>query len=178
LPRRATTAAKFSPWPPVLRWLEWCSLDSLEVLALRSPRLQRYLLTRHERAFRKLLPEVSPARRIGIVGGGLFPRTALILSRLLPGARLIVLDASAEHLDRARGFLGANVELLHHRFDGDCSGEIDLVTIPLAFVGDRAAIYKNPPAPAVLVHDWIWRRRGRSVIISWPLLKRLNLIRA
>jgi hypothetical protein len=28
----------------------------------------------------------------------------------------------------------------------------------------------------LLVHDWLWRRRGRGVAISWLLLKRLNLI--
>jgi hypothetical protein len=30
----------------------------------------------------------------------------------------------------------------------------------------------------VLVHDWIWRRRGRSHIVSLALLKRVNLLRA
>ena len=29
---------------------------------------------------------------------------------------------------------------------------------------------------AVLVHDWIWARRGRGVVVSWLLLKRLNLV--
>ena len=37
-------------------------------------------------------------------------------------------------------------------------------------------IYQKPPAPAVLVHDWIWRARGTSLIVSWLLLKRLNLV--
>ena len=53
----------------------------------------------------------------------------------------------------------------------------DLVVIPLSFIGDRARIYRQPPAPAVLVHDWIWRARGDSVTVSWVLLKRLNLVR-
>ena len=35
----------------------------------------------------------------------------------------------------------------------------------------------SPPAsPAVLVHDWIWRRREPGTVISLALLKRLNLI--
>ena len=44
--------------------------------------------------------------------------------------------------------------------------------------GDRRAIYARPPAPIVLVHDWIWRRRGESRIVSLALLKRINLVRA
>ena len=53
-----------------------------------------------------------------------------------------------------------------------------VVIFPLAFDGDRGAIYTNPPAPAVIVHDWIWRRRGTSRIVSTALLKRVNLVRA
>ena len=48
--------------------------------------------------------------------------------------------------------------------------EPDLVVIPLAFVGDRESVlYRAPPAPRVLVHDWIWRRRAdrrHSVVVS------------
>ena len=51
---------------------------------------------------------------------------------------------------------------------------LDLVVIPLAFDGDRAALYTHPPAPAVIVHDWIWRKRGDSRIVSVALLKRIN----
>jgi hypothetical protein len=66
-----------------------------------------------------------------------------------------------------------------------------LVVIPLAFVGDREAFYRRPPASAIIVHEWIWRRppphptlsplggEGRvrgSAIVSWFLLKRLNLV--
>ena len=54
----------------------------------------------------------------------------------------------------------------------------DLLVIPLSFDGDRAAIYARPPAPAVLVHDWIWHKRGASHLVSIALLKRINLVRA
>jgi hypothetical protein len=47
----------------------------------------------------------------------------------------------------------------------------------LCLNGDRAAIYRRPPSPAVLVHDWIWHRRGTGVIVSAVLLKRINLVR-
>ena len=50
----------------------------------------------------------------------------------------------------------------------------DLIVVPLAYVGDREALYRGE-GPPLLVHDWIWRRRGASVVISPLLLKRLNL---
>jgi hypothetical protein len=28
----------------------------------------------------------------------------------------------------------------------------------------------------VIVHDWIWSRRARGVVVSWWLLKRANLV--
>src|SRR4029453_3425891 len=93
LPFSADPHPHRSRWPPVLRWLDGISLEALERVALRSTVLQRYLIASHERAFRRLLPRVPQAHRITIVGGGLFPRTALILRRLLPGATLSIVDA-------------------------------------------------------------------------------------
>src|SRR5207247_492273 len=52
----------------------------------------------------------------------------------------------------------------------------DLLVIPLAYVGDRRAVYENPPARHVIVHDWIWRRCGKSEVVSELLLKRINLV--
>lgn len=133
LPRERRRESRASRWPAVLRWIECLNLCLLERLVLRFATLQRFVLDRHERALRRLLAGVPEARRIGIVGGGLFPRTAIILGRLRPQS-------------------------------------------PLAFEGDRQTIYRCPPADALLVHDWIWRRRGTSVVVSWLLLKRLNLV--
>jgi hypothetical protein len=65
---------------------------------------------------------------------------------------------------------------VHRRFEPATSCDADLVVVPLAFEGDRVRVYAHPPAPLVAVHDWIWRPRGRSVVISWLLLKRLNLV--
>jgi len=28
-----------------------------------------------------------------------------------------------------------------------------------------------------IVHDWIWRPRGESRVVSWLLLKRVNVVR-
>jgi hypothetical protein len=139
------------------------------------------VITRHRRAFECLLPHLPPVERITIVGGGLFPRTALVLHELLPGARIAVIDADRDNLETARRLLPADVEIEHRRFDGDdaCDRALtgsDLLVIPLAFDGDREAIYRMRAAAAVAVHDWIWRPRGISRVVSAALCKRINLL--
>ncbi|HWN99802.1 MAG TPA: fatty acid desaturase [Blastocatellia bacterium] len=176
LPGQRAKQVAASRWPPVLRWLELVDLCSLERVVLRFPALQRFVLKRHERAFRRLLREAPAFQRVGIVGGGLFPRTALILRRLLSGSRLVLIDQSAANLTVARSFLSGEVEFINERFEPGKPCDFDLLVIPLAFEGDRPAIYRRPPASVVLVHDWIWRRRGASAVVSWLLLKRLNLV--
>jgi hypothetical protein len=122
-----------------------------------------------------LLP---PIARVAVVGGGLFPRSGLILKQLLPEARIEIIDASLANLERARTLIDApNVEMVHARYAGGGGDRYDLLVIPLSFDGDRHAIYARPPAAAVLVHDWIWRKRGESRIVSFALLKRVNLVR-
>jgi hypothetical protein len=170
--------AEPSRWPAVLRWLEVFSLDGLERRVVRSGVLQRFVLNRHENAFRRLLPALPPTPNIAIVGGGLFPRTLLVLKRLLPEARFVVIDRSSANLQTARPFLRTDVSIVNESYDPALVNDCDLVVFPLAFVGDRAAIYEHPPAPLVIVHDWIWRRRGVSAMVSLLLLKRLNLVRA
>ncbi|HEY1337774.1 MAG TPA: fatty acid desaturase, partial [Bryobacteraceae bacterium] len=163
---RRDTGTRASVWPAPVRWL-----DDLERLALRWRALRVWLVRCHRRAIARL--GVS-GRRVGVVGGGLFPRTALALRELWPDARITVIDASRENLDEARRWV-SGVEFVHARYSG--GGDFDLVVIPLAFVGDREAIYARPPAPAVIVHDWIWRRRGESRMVSLALAKRVNLVR-
>jgi hypothetical protein len=177
LREQARPNAEASRWPAVLRWLELFSLDGLERWVLHSGRIQLFVLKHHEQAFRRLLPELSASPRVAIVGGGLFPRTLLILRRLLPHARIVVIDRSARNIAIARDFLGTDVEFLNEVYDPSLVHGCDLVVFPLAFVGDRSAIYQHPPANLVVTHDWIWRPRGTSAIISFLLLKRLNLVR-
>jgi hypothetical protein len=165
-----------SRWPPVLRWLDGFTLEGLERLVLRKPRLQRAVLAAHERAFWRLQPALGDVRSVLIVGGGLFPRTALVLRRVLPDATLTVIDARAEHLDEARRFLDDRIVWRHELYTGGASRSFDLVVFPLAYLGNRRCIYEDPPAPLVLVHDWIWSPRGQSVMIAPWLLKRLNLV--
>lgn len=178
LPGSRAETANRSRWPAVLRWLEGVGLEGLERLVLRSRLLQRIVIGLHEKAFITLLSRIPRAETIGIVGGALFPRTALLLKRLRPKARIIIIDCNPEHIENAHAFLNGSVE--YERSFFDCSSgadRFDLVIIPLSFRGDRRTVYNTPPADAVLVHDWIWRRRGtHSARISWLLLKRLNLV--
>ena len=177
LPRLREAGAAGSPWPPLLRWLGVRPLEALERLVLRLPRLQRFVLRTHRRAFQALLPQLQAIQRVTIVGGGLFPRTALILRELVPAARLTIVDSDARNLETARKLLDGNVEYRNERYVPGESRDCDLTVIPLCLDGERAAIYCSPPSPWVLVHDWIWRRRGTGAVVSAALLKRLNLIR-
>ena len=199
LPAQQDPGARVSRWPAPMRWLESDGLIVLERMALQSAVMQRFLVRAHERAFRDLLPRAvhfeCPAPRIAIVGGGLFPRTALVLRRILPDARLTIIDANLAHLHAARGWeIGGDVEFVHERFTSVPTDDLrprrlppsppvtsvpyDLIVLPLSFEGDRDAIYRKPPASAVIVHDWIWRRRGAGRVVSLALLKRINLVRA
>lgn len=182
LPRHIDPSTSHSRWPPILRWLDTINLESLEHVVLRSSWLQRYVVASHERAFRLLLPRLPEIRRVTIVGGGLFPRTALVLQRLLPAASLTIVDASAVNLEIASRFLEGTIELRNRTYrllpasQANEADEADLVVIPLAFIGDRDQVYREPHAPFILVHDWIWRRNAAGVTVSWLLLKRLNLV--
>jgi hypothetical protein len=169
LERRIPATA--TPTPPIPLVLE-----TLERLVLRSVWLQKILLMTHEHALRRLLPYIRDVRSVMIVGGGMYPRTALILQKLLPDAKIRIIDANREHLDAAETFLSGGVEFEHGLYDPTMQSASDLLVIPLSFQGDRAAIYRDPPARLVLVHDWIWSRRGASAIVSIFLLKRMNLI--
>jgi hypothetical protein len=176
LPQQARPGLTTSPWPSVLRWLEVFSLTGLERLVVRWPALQRFVLARHRSAFARLLPALGGPRHVVIVGGGLFPRTLLVLRDLLPEARFTILDRDAGHLEVARHFVAQDVEFVHAAYAPERVEGADLVVFPLAFTGDREVVYRRPPAAQVVVHDWVWRRRGRGTVVSWLLLKRLNLM--
>lgn len=185
LPARRLTDAPRSPTPPVLRGLGGgaaivAALVALERLALRSPALQAWLVARHAAALRRLLPALGdrPVRRVLVVGGGLFPRTALALAEIWPEAQVTIVDADAAHLACAAAQLAARgraARLVHGRHDPSAPADADLVVLPLALVGDRDAAYAAAGPPR-LVHDWIWRRRGAAgAVVSPWLLKRINL---
>jgi len=191
LPERRDAAARTSAWPAPLRWLESGGaafrgardqsvallLSALERLVLRSRRLQQFVLRIHGRALRDLVALLPPPRRVVVVGGGLFPRTALIVRCLAPAAQITIIDASRENLARATEWL-RGVVLIHAHYPSGAGleADTDLLIVPLCFDGDRDAIYRDPPARAVIVHDWLWRRRGAGRVVSLALLKRVNLV--
>jgi hypothetical protein len=177
---REATAANVSRWPAVLRWIECFGLDGLEELVCRWPLLQRWVLAIHQRAMKCALAQMPPPSRIVIVGGGLFPRTALVLRKLVPDAAITIADMRPERLDQARPWLDGNVKFVSAYCTTKnlfaIAGGADLVVVPLALRGGREEFYQHPPAPQVLIHDWLWRRRGRSIVVSLALFKRLNLV--
>ena len=182
LPARRVGAASQSRLPPPLRALAlpWRDgLDGLERLVLRVAALQRLVLALHRPAFVRLLAALpAPPRRVVVVGGGLFPRSALLLKELLPHAAITIVDSDAAHLERARRLLPAGIRVRQATFTPGDVLDADLVVLPLALRGDRARCYAAPAAPAVLVHDWLWRRPappGRGVAVPW-LCKRVNLV--
>lgn len=181
LPVRVRPGTRTSGLPPVLRWLDLPWLDWCERVVLRSRLLQRLVLATHRRALRALLAaqavEFAAVRSVVIVGGGLFPRSALLLAELLPHARLTVLDASPAHLRAAQTLLPPHVEVRCANFTPGETLACDLVVLPLALRGDRGLCYRQPAAPRVLVHDWCWHRAGVSALVPW-LGKRINFMRA
>lgn len=178
LPACKAPTAHTSAWPAPLRWLDAVSLETLERIVLQSSLLQRIVLRLHERALAPLVAGLPAAARIAVVGGGLFPRTALILRRLVPQAAITIIDANRVNLELAAARLDdARTRFVHGRYPL-LSSEFDFhaVVFPLAFDGDRDALYADPPAPVTIVHDWLWRKRGDSRVVSTFLLKRINLV--
>jgi len=176
LPAYVRPATRVSAWPAILRWIERINIETLELVAIRSKWLQRFLLKTHERALRRLLPRISQVRRVTIIGGGMFPRTAILLRALIPKASITIVDAQPGHIQTAMGFLSDDVPTETRLFDPAVTEDTDLLVIPLSFIGDRRTIYRHPPAPIVLVHDWIWSMHGAGAIVSVFLLKRINFV--
>ena len=187
LPALRLAAARTSSKTPLGRLLEVrpVLLGWLELALLRVPWLRERVLRAHTRAIANVLAGVE-VRHALVVGGGLYPRTALVLRALRPAARVTILDAEESHLDVARRFLAARegapeVELSVGFWTADSAAAtgIDLITLPLALRGVRT-VGTGEGACARLVHAWIWeRRRGRrSAVVAWWLLKRVVLVPA
>jgi hypothetical protein len=143
---------------------------------LRSPALQRFVVRRHARALRKVIARVPDVQRVTIVGGALFPRTALALLDVAPHAHITVIDQSAENIAAAHAFLNGRIRWVQACFRSTEQSDADLLIIPLSYSGDRASLYRAPPARAVAIHDWLWHRGGRGFLVSVLLLKRINLV--
>jgi hypothetical protein len=173
--RRANDATT-SAFPPFLRFVDRVPaiLGWLEKLNFGSSFLRNHIVAVHRRAIARALADRTPSR-VAVVGGGLFPRTVLALQPLLPRAAITVIDASAESIAIARAHLGAaaeSVEFIEACWD-ERHDHYDLVIFPLAYVGDRAQLYRGGRSLR-LIHDWVWR--GRGALVSLLLLKRLNVV--
>jgi len=169
----------------ILNRAQGAALDALERVTLRSALARRFLVATHRAAAAALLrdADLGELRNVVVIGGGLFPRSVLAIGDLLPRAHFVVIDRSAAHLAEADAWLAPalreRVSWSWGSFDaGAVAGRCDLLIVPLGFRGDRPRLYAHPPAPAVLIHDWLWRRRGAAGIrVSGLLLKRLNLVK-
>ena len=180
--------------PPALRWAEGlpalanravaAALDWLERVTQDIPVVRRHLLRAHAAAFAALLPpgERQRIRKVTVIGGALFPRTALALGPLLPQARFTIVDRAAAHVagawrQIAAAGLSERVAFEVGSFDADQPQDCDLLVLPLAFRGERARLYRHPPAPLVAIHDWGWHAPAATRGARVPLLpKRINLV--
>lgn len=200
--RRSEVVARTSSVPPHLRFLaagegrpvSWAGvlLGGLERVALGSVVIQRILVRKHEAAFRALLADVPGVHRVMVIGGGLFPRTLLVLKRLFPACEIVVVDQSAGNVACARRYLRARgrewlgdlvsedgevrgVTFRVERFSAERDHDLDLVVCPLAYVGDRAELGRANARLGVLSHVWLWQRHAPGAVISGWLMKRLEL---
>lgn len=202
--RPAVTGAPQSSLPPVLRGLLWRlgplwnravaqglwnravaqGLVGLERVALASTPLQRFMVRSHVRAFHRVLSQadLKPAHVV-VIGGGLFPRTLMVLREVLPLARVTVIEADAGHVAEARRWLAANdhdataIEFVTAWFDPAVHTGADLVILPLALVGCVDSL-RHGTGCAVVVHAWLWQGGGdATAVVSLALAKRVNLYR-
>ena len=106
----------------------------------------------------------------------------------------MIVDGDPAHLHAARRVLHDELGLARgvSFVTGVCDGEdasvpgepvgaagpVELLVVPLALRGAREPFYRPRPGCDVLVHDWMWHRRGDAGRpVSPLLLKRLNLVR-
>jgi hypothetical protein len=168
-----------------LNRLQSSCLVGLEHLALRSKPIQRWMVFTHRRAFQTLLAQIPQARleHVVIVGGGMFPRTLLILLDLLPRASFTVIEKERRHIEQARLILqahagiSARIHFVEACFLPGQPLEADALVLPLAFLGHRTALYQQMPTAYTFVHDWLWQHKTpKSARVSCWLLKRINLV--
>ncbi|MBL8783564.1 MAG: fatty acid desaturase [Deltaproteobacteria bacterium] len=188
LPRRRLPDAPRAAHGPLWRGLGWfvpAALGALERGVMRSRWLREAVVAVHARAIAKVWRQTSePApSSVLIVGGGLFPRTALVVDRLWPESAIVIVDCDPKSIALGQAYLArhapglaARVRWEARRFDGDARG-CALVSLPLAL---RALGATAGDGTRRLVHTWVWRRprgpRPATAVVAWWLMKRVTRV--
>ena len=121
----------------------------------------------------------STSARVAVVGGGLFPRTALVLRRAAPAADVTIVDSTREHLEIARAVPADRACTSARAFDPADSRRHRSGRHPAGLHRRSARDLRAAAGAGACSSTTGSGRRGRastSVIVSWLLLKRLNLI--
>lgn len=161
-------------------------LDILEYITIKIPFLRNWVLNVHERAICNLLSldVQEPPIRFVVVGGGIFPRTAIIIRRLFPDAQIVIQDMNLKSLRFAENYLRnmhitEDVIYSHTIYDGinyDAASESiygTVVILPLAFRGEI-----GQTAFKTLKHCWIWDTDycEKQCLVSYFLLKKIKVL--
>ena len=170
-----------------------CSfLDVVERIIMNIPFLRDWILYTHESAIRQLFSSEEQApQRIVVIGGGIFPRTAIIMKKLFPESQIIIQDMNEGSLKLAENYLRktnneGNIYYFNSMYDGtvhgtkngsaygNCSGSIygTIMVFPLAFRG--MSINSKSPYKTVK-HCWIWENEPcvKQCIVSYFLMKKV-----
>lgn len=159
-------------------------LDSLEYITMNISYLRNWVLKVHETAFSNIfaLDLIEPPIRFIIVGGGIFPRTAIIIRNMFPDAQIVIQDMNHKSLECAENYmkdLGItdNIIYFKSRYTGvnyDVASESvygTVVILPLAFRGGEICqtTFKT------VKHCWLWENHPceKDSIVSYFLLKKI-----
>jgi len=104
----------------LLRHLYCHALNVLEYTTMNIPFIRDWVLAVHHSAFQRLLRGCR-YNRILVVGGGIYPRTAIIMKSLYPHAQITIQDKSRESLKIAEAYLQRthqelNISYLHKEY--------------------------------------------------------------
>ena len=105
---------------PLFKHLCCRSLNILEYVTMNIPIIREWVLASHHSAFDRLLQGLN-FNRILVVGGGIYPRTALVMKTLYPDAQITIQDKSRESLKIAEAYLQKtncelNISYLHEEY--------------------------------------------------------------
>ena len=182
----ALHASAATSWRGAWRLSRAHALCALERLCFVVPPLAAAMVRSHARALALLAPLIGTPRAIAVVGGGLFPRSALALVTVFPEARITLVDARPAHLDLAREYLertqpdlARQLTYRAQRVRTLAELDADLVLLPLAFEGEASELWSTRQRPAAIVHEWSRAAAGGSrVRVSRWLHKSMRYVPA